>query len=82
MRLISSDALASYMQYRDVSVRALAEKVGCSRATIGHLRSGERNYIRPEWAKKIERSLDAPKGSLFVAELSTVTREVRSRSAA
>lgn len=75
VRLISSTALAQYMKYRGLSVRDLAEKVGCSRATIGHLRSGERNYVRPEWAKKIEKALDAPAGSLFVPEVSTVTRE-------
>lgn len=76
VRLISSDALAHYMKFRGLTVRQLAEKVGCSRATIGHLRSGKSSYVRPEWAKAIERHLDAPAGSLFVAELSTVTREV------
>lgn len=76
VRLISSTALAQYMKYRDMSVRELADKVGCSRATIGHLRSGERDYVRPEWAKAIEKHLDAPKGSLFVPVLSSVTREV------
>lgn len=76
VRLISSDALAHYMKFRGLTVRQLAEKVGCSRATIGHLRSGKSAYVRPEWAKAIERHLDAPSGSLFVAELSTVTREV------
>lgn len=76
MKLISAVALAQYMQYRDVSVRDLAERVGCSRATIGHLRSGKRDYVRPEWAKAIEKSLDAPKGSLFVPVLSNVSREV------
>lgn len=75
VRLISKDALAQYMSYRGLSVRKLAEKVGCSRATIGHLRSGKSTYIRPEWAKSIERHLDAPAGSLFVAEVSSVTRE-------
>lgn len=76
MRLISSAALAQYMTYRDVSVRDLAGKVGCSRATIGHLRSGARTFVRPAWAKAIEKALDAPRGSLFAPEVSTVTREV------
>lgn len=75
VRLISADALAQYMKFRELSVRELAEKVGCSRATIGHLRSGHRAHVRPEWARSIERSLDAPAGSLFVPELSSVTRE-------
>lgn len=81
VRLISSQALAQYMTFRDMSVRKLASKVGCSTATIGHLRSGKRAYVNPEWAKAIERHLDAPQGSLFVAELSTVTREVSRKSA-
>lgn len=76
VKLISASALAQYMKYRDLSVRDLAEKVGCSRATIGHLRSGKRDVVRPEWAKAIEKALDAPKGSLFVAHVSTVSREV------
>lgn len=75
VKLISSTALAQYMQHRGLTVRGLAEKVGCSRATIGHLRSGKSTYVRPEWARAIERRLDAPKGSLFVPVLSTVTRE-------
>lgn len=76
VRLISHLALAQYMSHRDFTVRKLANKVGCSHATIGHLRSGKSTYIRPEWAKAIEKALDAPTGSLFVPELSTVTREV------
>ncbi len=75
VRLISHAALAQYMKYRDVSVRDLAKRVGCSPATVGHLRSGARNFVRPEWAKAIEDELDAPRGSLFVPEVSTVTRE-------
>lgn len=77
VRLISADALARYMKYRDLSVRELALKVGCSRATVGHLRSGHRDYVRPEWAKRMEDALEAPRGSLFVAEVSSVTRETR-----
>lgn len=75
VKLISSAALAQYMKHRDMTVRELAAKVGCSHSTIGHLRTGERTYIRSEWAKAIEKALDAPRGSLFVVELSTVTRE-------
>lgn len=74
VRLISRDALARYMRFRGFSVRRLAEAVPCSRATIGHLRSGRSSYVRPEWARRIEEILEAPPGSLFVAELSTVSR--------
>ena len=79
VKLISADALAQYMTYRGESVRTLAAKVRCSRATIGHLRSGARDYVKPEWAAAIEKALDAPKGSLFVPVLSSVTREVAGR---
>lgn len=83
VRLISASALAQYMKYRELSVRELAAKVGCGHATIGHLRSGKRTYVRAEWAKAIEKELDAPRGSLFIPELSTVTRETsRKRKAA
>lgn len=76
VRLISAAALAQYMTYREMSVRELATRVGCSHSTIGHLRSGKRSYIDKDWAKKIEKVLDAPRGSLFMAELSSVTRDV------
>ena len=82
VRLISAGALAQYMKYREVSVRELAKTVGCSHATVGHLRSGKRNYVRSEWAKAIERALDAPRGSLFVPELSTVTRDTNRKKVA
>jgi hypothetical protein len=82
VELISPMALAQYMDHRDLSVRALAEKVDHitrgrtkSRSTIGHLRSGARKTCDPVTAKAIERALDAPPGSLFVARLSTVQRE-------
>lgn len=79
VRLISSSAFAEYMKFRDLTVRDLADRVGCSRATVGHLRSGARTYVRPDWAKKIEKTLNAPPGSLFVPELSTVTRQSREK---
>lgn len=78
VKLISATALASYMQAREFSVRSLADAVGGPhlRSTIGHLRSGERDQCEPALAKRIERVLNAPKGSLFVASISRVSREV------
>lgn len=78
LKLISADALASYMKTRDFTVRSLADAVGGPhlRSTIGHLRSGERNTCDPEVAKKIERVLNAPKNSLFIPSVSRVSREV------
>lgn len=77
VELISAAALAQYMTHRGETVRSLATKVGCKPATIGHLRSGHRRTTRPEWARAIERCLDAPRGSLFVAKVSTVSRDTR-----
>lgn len=77
VRVIDHKSLARYMKHRDFTVRTLALRVGCSPATIGHLRSGKRDYVRSSWAKAIEDALDAPRDSLFMPELSTVTREVR-----
>lgn len=76
LKLISAVALAQYMTYRDMTVRSLAAKADCNRSTVGHLRSGKRKTCSPEVAMRIERALDAPPGSLFVAEVSRVAREV------
>jgi hypothetical protein len=83
VRLISAEALAGYMKFRgDMSVRELAQLIGNpkARATIGHLRSGKRNTCKPETAHAIEKALNAPPGSLFVATVSIVQRE-RGRAA-
>lgn len=68
VQLISKHALRQYMEYRGYSLQGLADKVGCSKATIAHLHTlnGGRNTVGPEFAKAIERALDAPAGSLFV----------------
>ncbi len=78
LKLISADALASYMKTRDFTVRSLAAAVGGSRyrSTIGHLRSGARSTCDPDLAKRIEKVLNAPKGSLFMPSVSRVAREV------
>lgn len=80
--LISNEALASYMDFRDFTVRSLATTVEritkekCSHQVIGHLRSGKRKTCRPETAKAIEKALQAPPGSLFVPRVSRVSRDV------
>jgi len=76
VKLIAKEAFAQYMSHRGFTVRTLAAKVGCSPALIGHLRSGERNTCKPETARKIEKALDAPIGSLFLPKVSKVSREV------
>lgn len=73
VRVVDRRILEHYIQFRGLSYRQLAEKVGCSKATIGHLVSGHVRTTRKEWAVAIERVLDAPHGSLFVAEVSRVS---------
>lgn len=67
--------LADYMQFRRMSYAKLAAKVGCSKATIGHLVTGQTTSTRKEWARAIEEALDAPAGSLFVARVSRVSED-------
>lgn len=76
VHLRSAELLAEYMNYKGLSVRELAQRVGTSRATIGHLRSGKRTYCNPALATKIAKVLDAPPSLLFLPRASNVTREV------
>lgn len=91
VKLISHQALAGYMDHRDFTVRGLADaatvhlkrkrsKATVSRSTVGHLRSGQRSTCGTDVAKAIEDVLGAPRGSLFVGQVSTVSRE-RKRAA-
>lgn len=81
VKLISAEALAGYMRFRGETVRSLAAKVGCSHQSIGHLRSGKRDTCKPETARLIERHLNAPPGSLFIAKVSRVQRETARQAA-
>lgn len=78
VRVISSQAFAQYMKHRGFTVRSLAQALGDDRyrSTIGHLRSGKRPTCDPALAKRIEKVLDAPLGSLFIPSVSHVSREV------
>ncbi len=78
LKLISADALASYMATRGFTVRSLADATGGAhrRSAIGHLRSGKRTTCDLDLAKRIERVLNAPSGSLFMPSVSRVSREV------
>lgn len=73
--LRSPAVLTKLMAHHDYTVRTLAKRVGCSRATIGHLRSGQRSYCNDKLAKLIARALDTPTDLLFEARPSTVSRE-------
>jgi len=82
MRLTSPMNLILHMRYRELSVQALATRVGCSKSMIGHLCTGHRKSCSPEMARKIEKALDQPRGSLFIAKVATVSRETRRPTAA
>lgn len=74
--LIDAGALRNYMKFRGYTIRALAARVGCSHATIGHLHSGKRTTCSADTAKAIAKALDCLVESLFVARTSNVSREV------
>lgn len=71
VRLISPDALDSYMRFRGLTNESLAIKAGNKsyRSTISHLRSGARNSCGPDVARAIEKALECPPNSLFLAEV-------------
>lgn len=75
VRLISASALRQYMQFRGVSVRDLAGKVGVSHGTIGWLTSGKRSTCKPEVARRIAKALDCPVESLFVVVHGSRTKD-------
>lgn len=81
VKLISAQALRSYMEFRDLTIRALAERVGCSHSTIGFLVAGSRETCKPATAKAIAKALNCPVEALFVPRISTVQREVRRAAA-
>ena len=65
MELTSADVLASFMEYRELSIRGLAADAGLTPAMVGHLRSGYRKTCTPGTARAIEKALHAPPGVLF-----------------
>lgn len=74
--------LEHFIEFRGYSYRQLAEKVsataktsGPSKATIGHLVSGHVKTTKKEWAMALETVLDVPRGSLFEATVSRVSKD-------
>lgn len=76
VRVIDRRILEHYIKFRQTSYAKLALRVGCSKATIGHLVSGHVQTTRSEWARSIEEALDAPRGSLFAPVVSRVSEVV------
>lgn len=69
VKLISAPVLDQYMKFRNETNRSLASKIKKSPALVAHLRRGARSYCAPDVGPAIERALNAPPGSLFVAEV-------------
>lgn len=72
VRLISKQAFRDYMEYRGQTNEMLADKARCSESTIAFLRStgkSARDTVGPETARRIEKALNAPPGSLFSATI-------------
>lgn len=69
MKLISTQVLRQYMEFRGETNASLAAKSGLQRGIVGHLRSGKRSTCKPATARAIEGALNAPPGSLFVGEV-------------
>jgi transcriptional regulator with XRE-family HTH domain len=76
VRTVGPTVLRDWMKLRGMTVRELAFRVGCSRGTVGDLRTGARRMVSPENARKIAKALDVPESQLFTTRLSTVYREV------
>jgi len=75
VKLISRRVLVDYMSHRQMTVRELAKIAKVSPSTVGHLRSGKRGTCQPATARRIEEALNAPSGSLFVAQVSRLSQE-------
>ena len=77
--------LKRYARHHGFSVRSLADEVArrtkepCSRASIGHLFTGERKTIGDNRARALEEIFDVPRGTLFAPRLSRVSRDAKGR---
>jgi hypothetical protein len=74
VQLISNAALATWMEFRGETCTSLSKEAGMARSAVGHLRSGHRTYCSPENARRIEKALKVPPGSLFVPKVISVNR--------
>lgn len=72
MKLVSPATLREFLRFRDMSYRELAEKVGCSKALIGHLATGTHTHTGEDIAQGIAKNLGVPVESLFLPVPSTI----------
>lgn len=77
VELRSKEDLRDWMEFRELSVRKLAEKAGISHSTVGHLHSGHYARCRPDTAARIEKALNCLPGTLFRVIESRVARDPR-----
>jgi hypothetical protein len=65
MKLRSREILDAFMANKGFSNGRLAQYAGCSRAFIGHLRTGLKTSCTPKLAEAIAEALDVPLVALF-----------------
>ncbi|NMM84277.1 hypothetical protein B2J88_07875 [Rhodococcus sp. SRB_17] len=75
--IVNAELLVEYMTYNEMTVRDLADRVKCSRSTIGHYRTGLRRHCPSKRANLIAKALRTPMKPLFTPEPSLVTRDGR-----
>lgn len=73
MKLRSKEILDAFMETKGFSNGRLATYSGCSRAFIGHLRSGHKKSCTPALAERIAEALDIPVEGLFEPKESAVS---------
>lgn len=71
-----ADVLATWMEFRAMTVRELAIRAKCSHGTIGELRAGRRRTVTAKRANLIAKALDVPVDQLFTMRASNVRRDV------
>jgi len=74
VELISQQALARHMEHQDFTNAKLAKRIGRSKATVAHLRSGGRSTTSSETAKRIEKALGLAPCTLFLPKVEPATR--------
>lgn len=65
--LTSRENLINLLDGLEISERELARRSGLGHATINHLVTGRRSYVRSSTADAIERAFGVESGRLFTA---------------
>lgn len=81
VELISTQALVRHMSHQDISVGKLAQMIGRSKATVGHLHCGGRRTTSSETAKRIEKALGLAPCTLFLPKVEPATSTKHQRAA-